>query len=375
MFLALRELIYARSRFALMGSVVALISVLMVLLAGLSSGLVNDGVSGLQRMPAQAVAFAPETRTDSAFTRSVVGPEQVEAWAAQPDVETATPMGLSIVNAKTSGGTPLDLTLIGAENDGPLIPEVAEGRAPDAYGEILVSSTASEAVAVGDTVVIDRLDIPLTVVGIATQQHTFGHVDIAFTTLPTWQDVHAGTRVGEEPRSGAREEYSVVMLLGADGKAPDMAAGDAAADTTTLAMDDAYNASPGYQAELMTMNMITWFLYAISALVVGAFFAILTVQRSREIAVLRAMGASTLRLLVDAIGQALILLVISIGLGVAIGVGLGSLLLGTGMPFALEAGPIALGASLLLILGLVGATLATVRISSVDPHSALGENR
>ena len=375
MFLAWRELIHARSRFALMGSVVALISILMVLLAGLSSGLVNDGVSGLQRMPVQAVAFAPDTRTDSAFTRSVVGPDQVEAWAERPDVEVATPMGLSIINAKTSAGTPVDLTLIGAETGGPLVPEAAEGRMPEADGEILVSGTAADDVSVGDTVVVDRLDIPLTVVGIAGDQHTFGHVDMAFTTIPAWQDVHSGTRFGEEPRPGADQEYSVVALMGVDGKEPDLAAGDAAADTSALPMNEAYNSSPGYQAETLTMSMITWFLYAISALVVGAFFAILTVQRSREIAVLRAMGASTAKLLIDAIGQALILLVISIGVGVAIGVGAGSLLLGTGMPFALEFGPIALGAGLLLVLGLIGATLATVRISSIDPHSALGENR
>ena len=375
MFLAWRELIHARSRFTLMGSVVVLISVLMVLLAGLSSGLVNDGVSGLQRMPAQAVAFAPETRTDSAFTRSVIGPEQIEAWDERHDVAEAAPMGLSIINAKTSAGTPVDLTLIGAEPDGPLIPAVAEGRAPEADGEILISATAAEDVELGDTVTVDRLEIPLEVVGIAAEQHTFGHVDMAFTTLPTWQDVHSGTRFGEEPNEGARDEYSVVVLMGVDGQMPDLAAGDDAADTSSRSMDEAFNASPGYQAETMTMSMITWFLYAISALVVGAFFAILTVQRAREIAVLRAMGASTARLLLDAIGQALILLVISIGVGVAIGVGVGSLLVGTGMPFALEAGPIALGAALLLVLGLVGATLATVRISSVDPHSALGENR
>lgn len=375
MFLAWRELIHARSRFTLMGSVVALISILMVLLAGLTSGLVNDGVSGLQRMPVQAVAFAPDTRTDSAFTRSVVGPDQVETWAAQPDVEIATPMGLSIINAKTSAGTPVDLTLIGADPDGPLVPTADEGRTPTADGEILVSSTAAEDVEIGDTVIVDRLEIPLTVVGIAAEQHTFGHVDMAYTTLTTWQDVNSGTRFGEEPRSGAREEYSVVALAGVDGKTPDLAAGDTVADTSARPMTEAYNSSPGYQAETMTMSMITWFLYAISALVVGAFFAILTVQRSREIAVLRAMGASTAKLLVDAVGQALILLVAAIGVGVAIGVGLGSLLVGTGMPFALEAGPIALGAVLLLVLGLIGATLATVRISSVDPHSALGENR
>ncbi|MEH6623906.1 MAG: ABC transporter permease [Dietzia maris] len=375
MFLAWRELLHARSRFALMGSVVALISVLMVLLAGLTSGLVNDGVSGLQRMPVQAVAFAPETKTDSAFTRSVVGPDQVEDWSAQPDVEIATPMGLSIINAKSSAGTPVDLTLIGADPYGPLVPAAAEGRIPTADGEILVSSTAAENVSIGDTVTVDRLEIPLTVVGIAADQHTFGHVDMAFTTLTTWQDVNSGTRFGEEPRASAREEYSVVALAGVDGQTPDLAAGDAVADTSARPMEEAYNASPGYQAETTTMSMITWFLYAISALVVGAFFAILTVQRSREIAVLRAMGASTGKLLIDAVGQALILLVAAIAVGVAIGVGLGSLLVGTGMPFALEAGPIALGATLLLVLGLIGATLATVRISSVDPHSALGEHR
>lgn len=63
MFLALRELWFARNRFLLMGAVVALISILMVILSGLSSGLVNDGVSALQRTPIQAFAFAPEARS------------------------------------------------------------------------------------------------------------------------------------------------------------------------------------------------------------------------------------------------------------------------------------------------------------------------
>ena len=48
MFLALRELTFARGRFALMGAVIALIAVLTVMLSGLASGLVNDGVSGLK---------------------------------------------------------------------------------------------------------------------------------------------------------------------------------------------------------------------------------------------------------------------------------------------------------------------------------------
>lgn len=49
MFLARRELSFARGRFALMGVVIALISVLVVLLSGLSSGLVNDGAPAFAR--------------------------------------------------------------------------------------------------------------------------------------------------------------------------------------------------------------------------------------------------------------------------------------------------------------------------------------
>jgi hypothetical protein len=102
----------------------------------------------------------------------------------------------------------------------------------------------------------------------------------------------------------------------------------------------------------MSMTMIKAFLYAISALVVGAFFTIWTVQRSRELAVMRAMGASTGFLMLDGLMQALIVLLSSVGAGVLLGLGLGAMLLGTGMPFALEASPIIGGAVLLTVVAL-----------------------
>ncbi|MGZ4560269.1 MAG: ABC transporter permease, partial [Mycobacteriaceae bacterium] len=89
MFLAVRELWFARTRFLLMGAVITLISILMVMLAGLSSGLVNDGVSGLQRTPVQAFAFAEGTKSDSAFSRSVVTAEQAASWRKQPGIANA----------------------------------------------------------------------------------------------------------------------------------------------------------------------------------------------------------------------------------------------------------------------------------------------
>lgn len=376
MFLALRELAFARTRFGLMGAVIALIAVLMVLLSGLSSGLVVDGVSGLMRSPVDAVAFSEGTKTDSAFTRSEVTATQAQTWAEQDDVADAELLGTSIVNATNDDGTALDLTLFGVVPDGFVVPEAADGRGLTAPGDAVLSSSArDEGVEIGDVITLDRLGTTLTVVGFTADQRTFGHVDIAFVPLTTWQEVHAGTTAGEQTDPAAYDVASVVALRGVDGQTPDLAAGDAAAGTSARTLEAAFDSSPGYSAELMTMELIKAFLYAISALVVGAFFTLWTVQRTRELAVMRAMGASTRFLLTDGVLQAAILLVVSLTVGVSVGLVFGSLLEGTGMPFALETGPILTGAGLLLGLGLAGAAVATVRIASIDPVTALGENR
>ncbi|TQF69026.1 ABC transporter permease [Rhodococcus spelaei] len=376
MFLALRELWFARTRFLLMGAVVALISILMVILSGLSSGLVNDGVSALQRTPIQAFAFEQGTKTDSAFSRSVVTEQQAQQWRDRPDVEDAALFGNMIVNAKTGSGTPVDLTLFGIEPGSFLEPAAAEGTGLRSDTDIIVSSTLrDQGVALGDTVILDRLGTTLDVVGFTDDKRTFGHVDVAYLPLRTWQEVHAGAKVGEKPGPSAYSEASVVAVRGIDGSVPNLAAGDAAAGTSAKTLDESFDSSPGFSAEMMTMSMIKTFLYAIAALVVGAFFTIWTVQRSRELAVLRAMGASTGFLLRDGLVQAVVVLLGSIAVGVPLGLGLGSGLEGSGMPFALETGPVVNGAVLLAALGLVGAAVAIVRITRVNPLTALGENR
>lgn len=124
----------------------------------------------------------------------------------------------------------------------------------------------------------------------------------------------------------------------------------------------------------MTLDLIKVFLYAISALVVGAFFTVWTIQRKHEIAVMRAMGASTGYLLRDGLAQAFILLLGSVAVGAAVGYGFGSLI-GGGVPFLLEPAAVAVAAVLLTVLGLVGAAIAIIRIASVNPLNALGGQR
>lgn len=382
MFLSLRELKFARHRFFLMGGVVALIAVLVVLLSGLSTGLVRDGVSGLQQLPVKAFVFAEGTSKDAAFSRSVVDTELAQTLAKEPGVTSADPFGNLLINTKNQNDQAIDLALFGVDPAGSLAPQPHEGegladvQSPTTEGiesvGIVVSPTVKDdGIELGDTLTMDRIGHTLTVVGFTSEQETFGHVDVAYIPLTAWQVIASGAKPGEEVRAGALQEATAIALNGE----PDLASIDEQNTTVSMTLKESFNASPGYSAETMTLSMIQAFLYAISALVVGAFFTVWTIQRKGELAVLRAMGASRKYLVKDAIVQALTLLVLATAVGVGVGVAMGAGLASTPMPFGLETGQVAIAVGLMLFMGLLGAVISVIRVTKIDPLQALGGQR
>jgi putative ABC transport system permease protein len=376
MFLALREMSFARGRFVLMGSVVSLIAVLMVLLSGLSVGLVNDGVSGLKKLPVSSFAFESGVDKSAAFSRSIVDSKTADVWADVTGVAEATPFGLTLVNTRTDRGVDVDLALFGIETNSWLVPTAATGGKLAGPDQVLLAGTLEdEGVAVGDLIVVDQLGRELEVVGFLDGQHTFGHVDVGYVDLRTWQEIRAGVRSGDVVPDHVYQEVTSIAVRNEESAGPDLLAADEAAGTTTMTLEESFGASPGYTAELTTVQMIQWFLYAISALVVGAFFTVVTIQRRQEIAVMRAMGASTGYLLRDSMAQSVILLLVATALGMGVGLLLGASLSASAMPFALDPSAVAVAGAFLVLLGLVGAAFGVLRVTRVDPLTALGASR
>ena len=132
----------------------------------------------------------------------------------------------------------------------------------------------------------------------------------------------------------------------------------------------AYAGSPGFAAESATMTLIRTFLVIISALVIGAFFTVWTVQRTHQIGLLKALGASTIYVVRDALGQLAIVISAAIAIGMTIAIGTGALI-GGGIPFRLEPGSLISSAVLLAIAGMLGSLVALRRITRVDPAIAL----
>ena len=117
--------------------------------------------------------------------------------------------------------------------------------------------------------------------------------------------------------------------------------------------------------------MIQGFLYAIAALVIIAFLSVWTMQRTRDLAILKAIGASNKYLLKDALGQSAILLAIGVTVGGLAALGIGMTMAGVA-PFTLSASVIAAPPAAVWALGMAGALMATRSITKVNPQSALG---
>ncbi|MBO9522376.1 MAG: FtsX-like permease family protein [Nocardioidaceae bacterium] len=358
MYVAIRDLRAARGRFALVGVVIALIALLSTLLSGLAAGLVDDGISGLRRMPLTHLAMEPDS--GGTFSRSTLTLQNLTPWQNLPEVE-ASPLGVSFANAKRENGKTVSIALFGVPQDSFLATRKAAREAlagPD--GLVLSSELRDEGIRVGDELTIAGSDIKLPVLGF-TYTGSYGHVDIAFTQLNTWQHLYFG--------SDARGRVSAVALKVHDPSV--LESMDATTGTETLTKEAAYAGSPGYTGETQTMNLIRGFLLVISALVVGAFFVVWTVQRTRQIALLKALGASTSYVVRDALGQMTIVLLAATAVGAGLGWLGGLAIQGGAVPFRLQAGPVLLAMALLVVLGLGGCLAAVRRITRVDPAGAL----
>ncbi|MEV5508411.1 ABC transporter permease [Streptomyces orinoci] len=354
MFVALRDIRFARGRFALMGTVVLLITLLVVFLHGLTAGLAREATSAVAELPAGRIVFgAPQGATpEVSFTNSTVDRRQAAAWRAAAGVTAAEPFGVAM-NRLTARGTAASVSLFGSGER--LLPPLRSGTAPGDGGLAVGEGLArKQGLRVGDAVTVGAERLTVTAL---TADRSYGHAPAAWTTLAAWQ------RITHQPQPTA-------LAVTGDGRP----SGPAARGTRAVGLGQALDGIDGYAAEHGTLRMIQGFLLAVSALVVGAFFTVWTVQRRPDIAVLKAVGASGGYLVRDALAQALAVLLAGTVLGGAAGA-LGGRLAARAVPFELDAGGVALPVVAMVLLGLAGSALAVRRITSVDPLTALGAAR
>ncbi|MGW9288735.1 MULTISPECIES: ABC transporter permease [Streptomyces] len=362
MYVAWRDLRFAKGRFALMGAVIVLITLLVGLLSGLTAGLGQQNISAVTRLPADRIAFAaPAGGEELSYASSVVREEQWQRLGRADGVRSAEPVGIASVRA-AAGDRHASVAAFGVQ------PGSGIGPGGVREGEIALTEPAAEELGIdGNGAEVAVAGREFTVRAIEGDD-AYSHLPVVWTHLADWQHLAPGAAEG-----GRSATTATVVALDADPDA--LPAADRAAGTRTVTTDDSLAAIGSYASENGSLQLMRGFLFAISALVIGAFFTVWTIQRAGDIAVLKALGASTRGLLTDALGQALILLTGGTLLGTALAAGIGALVSGSAVPFALAPGTVLAPAAVLIALGALGAALSVRRITSVDPLTALGSAR
>jgi len=378
MFIAIRDLKFAKGRFLLMGSVVALVAFLVITLSGLSAGLVKANISGLMALPVTHIAF--EATDHPGYRNTMIERYMWEGWAEQDGVKAMEPLGHTVFNARTEDDKPLELALWGLVDESFVAPPISRG---DSYGGdiengvVISRGLLDKGVDIGDLIVLDRVLTELRVVGVTDEYRAIGHLPIVYAPLAKWQEATYGPPGGPPPGEKLPDilfDFVSIIALQLD-EGVDIAALDDKLETTTLDRLGFYIASTGYKSEVQSVQMIQSLLFVISAVVIGAFFSIWTIQRTKEIGLIKALGASNAYVLKDALGQALMLIIVGTLVGLLGMFWFNELVKDTELPFMLESKTIATSIIMLLIAGIFGATMSIRRITKVDPIIALGRDQ
>ena len=142
-------------------------------------------------------------------------------------------------------------------------------------------------------------------------------------------------------------------------------------DVKMVSEDDIKQAIPSYQAEQQPLNLMIVFLFIISAIVLSAFFYVITIQKSSQLGILKAIGTKNSELVKAILVQVLLITLIGVILSVVIMFALNNVI-PVSMPFYLNTGLMMIVSGLFLVVAFLGAILSLVRIIKIDPLDAIG---
>ncbi|MDG4863756.1 ABC transporter permease, partial [Streptomyces sp. T-3] len=355
-----------------------------------------DSMFGNASSGTDAVVRSADTITtpdDTQGVRKPVDTALVERIEQTPGVAAAAPniQGAGQLigkNGKPIGGQGPP-TLAGNWIDDPELNayQLADGRAPQKSGEVVVNRGAAKTgdLTIGDTTTLRTPDpVKVTIVGLATFGGEDGMAQVTFTGMTTadaqkYLTPKPGQAASIQVRAGpgTGQQELVDALTPGLPKGVEAITGQESAEENTDAISGQF------------LSLFTTFLLVFSgiALLVATFsihntFAIVVAQRTRENALLRALGASRRQVVGSTLVEAAVVAVIAsaAGLlgGIGIAAGLQALFPAIGFPFpegdlVISGLSMALPLAVGIVVCLGSALLPAVRAGRTAPLAALRE--
>lgn len=370
MFLALKELKHSKLRYTMMSIIIILIAWLVFILSGLGNGLSTLSAATLKNIQAEHAVF--ENTADSTFSKSIVSETIIDDLKKVKNVEDVTPFGASTISVgKTDSKNAEDkedIALIGLEDEAFIMPKITEGNTivkSHAEGAVVNDTLKDAGYKIGDKLNVSNSEMTLRIIGFVKGE-TFNHLPVAFVPMDTWRAYQYAAPGAD---NGIDKPVQAFFIKGdnVDPKAVDAVAND----IKTVEKATAVNKMPGYTAENGTILMMLAFCIVISAFIIAVFFYVITMQKTQQFGVMKAIGASNGFIAKSIVSQVAFLS----AFGIVVGIGLTyltAMALPEGMPFNLDPTLVIMYAIVLFIIALLSSLISVRQIVKIDPLTALG---
>ena len=283
--LTLRDLTHRAARFVVVILATAVVFTLLFLMTGL--------VEQFNQEPFLSVDAISDK--DWVVPSGVSGPVTATSTLDPATVSRLEAEGLEPVlmarGTLTVDGTTSESVVLGHVIGGSVAPPLEDGRHASAPGEVVLDE--STGASVGDEIRIS--DTVFRVVGTTTDTTLLAGQPIAFVGIEDVRDV----LFGGSPVTSA--------FLGTPSEIPD----GAALLTPTQVAEDALGP---LESAISSIDLIRILLWAVAAIIIGAVVYLSALERSRDFAVLRAVGAPIRKLGASLALQALVIALVAVAL-------------------------------------------------------------
>jgi putative ABC transport system permease protein len=376
-YLAAKEIWRNRGRFLLVSMVIALITLLVLFIAGLGEGLGSGNREYISKLDAQLLVF--QEKSDYIFSASRLDRSLLPQIRRVEGVAAAGPIATSNTAIMLPENQVLKVAMLGVEPGQPGEPKVIEGRqlSTDLAREILIDRNVvvRTNLKVGDLVTIRSTQgtkdefYTLQIVGV-TDGQSYSLVPSIIIPYFTWDRVR--------PKSEAEIQQpnyvtNVVAVKLQDPGQMDIVRQRLLTQVSGIEIADiptAIQNVPGYSAQQSTIQTQGVFTLLIGVLVIGGFFQIQVLQKVPQIGVLKAIGSSN-----SVVGAASVIQIILITtLGVAIGgflTFLFSLAFPPTVPIVFDGQATVLAVAALLLIGPLGGFVSIRYAVRIEPLKAL----
>ena len=252
------------------------------------------------------------------------------------------------------------VSIFGVNNGSFLIPPVIQGRTFEAKNEVVIEKSLSEkeGFAIGDTIKTANSDTELKIVGY-TEKSRFNVAPVIYMNINDFQILKYGvSKTTDNPMinafvvKGELKDYDSSVFQ-------------------KVSIADFINELPGYSAQILTFGLMIGFLIVISAIIIGIFMYVLTIQKTPIFGIMKAQGISNGIIGISVLSQTFLLSLVGSILGL-VGTWGTSLVLPSAVPFLGNGLYYSIIFVSLIIFSLVGTLFSVLAIRKIDPLKAIG---